>query len=99
MSVYVDPLMVWGGSNAPRCFRFKPSCHMYADDVKELHKLAKKIGLKREWFQNKTLPHYDLTEGKRWQAVKHGAIEKDFKHMVRYYKRSKHGNNRKQNKT
>jgi len=87
MSVYVDPLMVWGGSNAPRCFRFKSSCHMYADKLQELHRLAKKIGLKKEWFQDKTLKHYDLTESKRKLAVKHGAIEKSFNHMVRYMRR------------
>lgn len=38
--------------------------------------MADRLGLKRAWFQNRTdLPHYDLTEGKRHQAVRMGAIE------------------------
>ena len=86
MPVYVDPLAIFGGENAPRCFRFKPSCHMYADSLEELHSLATKIGLRREWFQDQVLPHYDLTEGKRFQAVRFGAIEKDWKHMLSYRK-------------
>lgn len=85
--IYVDPLVVWGGSNAPRCFRFKLSCHMYADDVRELHRLAKKIGLKRDWFQDARLKHYDLTENKRKLAMKHGAKEKSFRHMVKYMRK------------
>ena len=74
MSVYVDNLMVWGGDEAPRCFRHKPSCHLYADTLEELHAFALRIGMRRCWFQNEsTLPHYDLTEGKRAQAVANGA--------------------------
>jgi len=53
MSVYVDPLINWGaGAEAPKCFRNKPSCHMYADTLEELHKMAIAIGLKRAWFQD-----------------------------------------------
>jgi len=41
----------------------------------ELHRFAKKIGLKREWFQDKKgHPHYDLiTERKTNLALLHGA--------------------------
>lgn len=35
--------------------------HMIADSLNELHTFAKSIGLKREWFQDKRIPHYDLT--------------------------------------
>ena len=38
MPIYVDPLIVFGGDEAPYCFRHKPSCHMYADSLEELHK-------------------------------------------------------------
>jgi len=76
MSVYVDGLIIWGGDDAPRCFRNKPSCHMFADTLEELHSLAAQIGLKSSWFQdNKRLQHYDLTESKRKLAVRYGAIE------------------------
>ena len=71
MSVYVDPLFNWG-------WKFGLSCHMVADSEKELHTLAKKIGLKRSWFQPKPphrLAHYDLTVKRRKAAVLAGAIE------------------------
>ncbi|MFW5962575.1 MAG: DUF4031 domain-containing protein [bacterium] len=49
--------------------------HLITDgEIEELHKFAQKIGLKREWFQNKKKPHYDLFGGKRQKAVKAGAI-------------------------
>lgn len=83
MAIYVDDLVTWGGDNAPYCFRNKPSCHMYADDLEELHKMAIKIGLKKEWFQNHPhLKHYDLTPSKRELAIKHGAISHDRREAV-----------------
>lgn len=49
-------------------------CHMVADTLEELHDLAKKIGLKRAYFQGHgRFPHYDLTPNKREQALKAGA--------------------------
>jgi hypothetical protein len=73
MSVYVDQIMPHGGS---KTFRWKKSCHMFADTPEELHALAAKIGMRREWFQNdERLPHYDLTESRRALAVRHGAVE------------------------
>lgn len=52
-------------------------CHMWCvGPVDELHALAKKIGLKQEWFQNhKHTPHYDLTPKRREAALKAGAEE------------------------
>jgi len=50
--------------------------HMVATESEtELHSFAKKLGLKRKWFQNKTRHlHYDLTtKRKRNQAIKLGA--------------------------
>lgn len=83
MSVYVDSLVVWGGDSAPRCFRNKPSCHMYADTLEELHAFAIKVGLRRAWFQDsKTLQHYDLTPGRRAIAVRLGAIEHDRRQSI-----------------
>ena len=45
----------------------------------DLHAFAASIGLKRSWFQDKPdgLPHYDLTAGKRRQAITAGAQEVD----------------------
>lgn len=82
MTVYVDNLVEWtggyrgkdaaqaarvGGRNGHLC------CHLFADekDSTELHMLASRIGMRREWFQG---DHYDLTPGKRTAALRHGAV-------------------------
>lgn len=50
------------------------SAHLFADTEAELHTLAKKIGLKRAWFQEHArLPHYDVTLAMRVKAIKAGA--------------------------
>ena len=67
MSVYVD--------DAIHPWRGKMWCHLVADSDDELHEFAKRLGLRREWFQTKSiLNHYDITENKRQQAVAMGAI-------------------------
>jgi hypothetical protein len=55
-----------------------------ADTEEELHDFARRIGLRREWFQSAVnrrgwyrRPHYDLTGHKRFEAVAAGAIERD----------------------
>ena len=64
---------------------------MYADTLEELHSLAKQIGLKRDWFQNKAhLPHYDLVATKRKAAVDAGAVEHTKEQMVQFM-RSRRG--------
>ena len=57
--------------------------HLWADDLEELHAFAKKLGLKRAWFQDKRLKHYDVTANKRLQALKLGAISKSLRQKVR----------------
>jgi hypothetical protein len=54
-------------------------CHMWCDPGNEdhLHRIANRIGMKRNWFQNKPgFPHYDLLPGKRLLALKLGVIPK-----------------------
>src|SRR6266568_918702 len=81
--VYVDELSIWVGDKSPSCFRNKPSCHMYADSLDELHDMAVKIGLQKYWFQDKKhLPHYDLTPSKRKLAIINGDIETDWEHLA-----------------
>ena len=73
--VYVDVLRDWG-------WRLGPSCHMFTDsvDLTELHDMARRIGLRRAWFQDRpTAPHYDLTASRRAAAVALGAVEVDFR--------------------
>lgn len=79
MTIYVDPIFdnVALPTNAQAARHGTRWCHLICDgDLEELHKFAKSIGLRREWFQASSVPHYDLTPGKRAQAVKKGAIEK-----------------------
>lgn len=77
MAVCVDELKPRTG------WRYKRSCHMFADSVDELHGIAEQIGLKREWFQDTRYPHYDLTAGKRKQAIKAGAGEVKLREYIR----------------
>ncbi len=49
-------------------------CHMMSDtSIAELHEFAARLGLKREWFQTKSAPHYDVCLSKRAEAIKLGA--------------------------
>ena len=71
MTVYVDEITDYGPKGL--------WCHMMTDnydDLTELHALAGKIGLRRDWFQNHNPmhPHYDLRPSKRALAIKHGAV-------------------------
>lgn len=76
MPVYVDSLMERG-------WVLGKSCHMIADSLPELHALAKAIGLKEHWFQERSTPHYDLTESRRARAVAAGAIELERRAFVK----------------
>jgi len=69
MTIYVDPLQDYGKKGI--------WCHMATDgELSELHQFAEKISLRRRWFQNHCrVAHYDLTPGKRLQAVKAGAVQ------------------------
>lgn len=71
MSVYIDDMhrLPMG-----RLGRMSMS-HMIADTEAELHAMAERIGLKREWFQSRSHPHYDVSLSKRTLALRHGAIE------------------------
>ena len=73
MAVYVDDAFCAGGWG-----KWNGGGHMQADDVAELHTFAAEIGLRRSWFQTKPgrpdHDHYDLTAGKRAQAIDKGAV-------------------------
>ncbi len=82
--VYVD--------SQKNAFRGMKMCHMMADTVEELHGMADRIGLKREWFQPKSIPHYDLSQSKRTMAVKLGAKEITSKEVVNLIKKHRERN-------
>jgi len=80
MGVYVDDLRsVVRNRNWP----YNKACHLVADTVRELHAFARRLSLKRGWFQSKTMPHYDLTENKRASALRLGALEISDRRLVK----------------
>lgn len=97
MSVYVDSLVVWTGEyhgkDAAQAARVGGRnghqwCHLFTDekDSVELHQLANRIGMRREWFQG---DHYDLTPSKRAAAIRAGAIEVDRITAVQIWRKQK----------
>lgn len=77
MTVYVDNLRNYGWVVHGEV---TPSCHMFTDeiDLSELHAIAARIGMRREWFQDKTAaPHYDLKPDFREAAIRAGALAID----------------------
>lgn len=81
LSVYVD--------NARLPYGRMVMCHMTADTLEELHEMAARIGIRRKWFQNKSIPHYDICLSKRALAVKMGAVEETSRESVARIRRQK----------
>lgn len=71
MTVYVDDMRAKLGRMV--------MCHMIADNVEELHKMANLIGVSRKWFQG---DHYDICLSKRTMALHAGAVEVTRREMV-----------------
>lgn len=72
MTVYVD--------EAIHPWRGRLWCHLFSDDIDELHAFAKRLRLKRAWFQEPpkaSWRHYDITDTKRARALRLGAVEAD----------------------
>lgn len=75
MTIYVDDEQIpWRG---------KLWCHLVADSLAELHEFAFSIGLKRAWFQSKSIyPHYDVTVSVRDRALRQGAVMGDRRTII-----------------
>lgn len=69
MAVYVD--------EARHPYGRMMMCHMMADTTEELLAMADKIGVARKWMQKAgtTYEHFDISKGKRAEAVAAGAVE------------------------
>jgi len=78
VAVYVDELKSYPLAR----WRHGKACHMIADTIPELKAFAVSIGMREEWFQPKSSPHFDLTEELRLRAVAAGAIETDRRAFV-----------------
>lgn len=78
MAVYVD--------DQKNRYRGMVMCHMVADTEDELHQMADSIGIKRAWYQkHKRLPHYDISQSKRKQAVDIGAVEITARQLIEMF--------------
>lgn len=62
-------------------------CHMIADSYLELIQMAKAIGMRHEWFQRGSFPHFDVSVSRRAKAVRLGAVEVDRRELVRIMRR------------
>jgi hypothetical protein len=68
--------------------------HIVADTEEELHEFAKRIGLKREWFQDHPEhPHYDLLGCMSAKAEKNGAAKIRPRDLLRKSMEMKHKSN------
>ena len=73
MTVYVDDMRL-----PARVGRIEGRwSHLMADTDTELHAFAARIGLRRGWAQypGTWKSHYDVTDSKRAQAIRAGAVE------------------------
>src|SRR6185503_10881227 len=90
MPCYVDEVFAWpidATNPAARAVAIRSGgrwCHLWADTREELHALASRILVKREWFQDrKDFPHYDLTARKRAEAIRAGAVPSSLQDWLR----------------
>ncbi len=67
MAVYIDDMY----RHAIGEFKGMKMSHLIADSDAELHAVAARIGMKREWFQG---DHYDVPLTRRDPAIAAGAI-------------------------
>jgi hypothetical protein len=87
MTVYVDDANIPADVSI---FMNRRWFHLIADTQQELHAFAGRLGLRRAWFQDPLVNtkriaapgsraaenwHYDITEGKKWQAIRLGAVQ------------------------
>jgi len=63
------------------------------ENTKALVKFGEMIGLKKSWLQTGTIEHFDVTENKRKEAIRSGAIpinrKEYYKLLKRYFNQRK----------
>ncbi len=59
-------------------------CHMIADTTEELLEMVDTIRVQRKWIQDAGTgrEHFDICLSKKKLALKHGAIEVEFRHLA-----------------
>ena len=67
MAILIDSFL--NGARGPFHFRHRRCGHLVSDSsIEELHAFAERLGLRREWLQRRSIPHYDLT-GERYELA------------------------------
>jgi len=58
--------------------------HLVSDTSEdELHEFAGKMGLKPEYFSEKSFPHYDITYIEHMKVCMHGAQKTNYRELVK----------------
>ncbi|HEX5082100.1 MAG TPA: DUF4031 domain-containing protein [Blastocatellia bacterium] len=72
MAILIDSF--YNGARGPVRYWLRICGHLVSDtSLDELHLFAESLGLRREWFQEKSIPHYDLTGEVYELALRRGA--------------------------
>jgi hypothetical protein len=72
MAILIDSF--YNGTRGPVRYWRRRCGHLVSDtSLEELHEFAESLGLRREWFQEKSIPHYDLTGEVYELALERGA--------------------------
>jgi menaquinone-dependent protoporphyrinogen IX oxidase len=82
MAILIDSFM--NGARGPFHFRHRRCGHLVSDtSIAELHAFAENLGMRWQWFQRRSIPHYDLT-GERYDlALAMGAELVSSRELVR----------------
>src|SRR5436190_4285874 len=82
MAILIDSFQ--NGARGPWRYWHRRCGHLVSDSsIEELHEFAASLGLRREWFQRKSVPHYDLTGEHYELALERGAILVSSREIVR----------------
>ncbi len=73
MAILIDSF--YNGARGPVRYWHRRCGHLVSDaSLEELHGFAEALGVRREWFQMKSIPHYDLTGEIYELALQRGAV-------------------------
>lgn len=82
MAILIDSFL--NGAHGPFHFRHRRCGHLVSDtSIEELHAFAEGLGLRREWFQRASIPHYDVTGERHTLALEKGAVLVSSRELVR----------------
>ena len=82
MAILIDSFQ--NGARGPIRYWHQRCGHLVSDSsLDELHEFAQQLGLRREWFQRRSIPHYDLTGEYYRLAIERGALLVSSREIVR----------------